>query len=129
GREITNPQVGGLQYPADPRPVDNCGSLWITTAQGRARPVNLPDRTRYGRHLSYGFAPPTNPSGAAIDPGGSLDDQWPGTGPGRTGGGGRVLVTVFAVVLVFGALFGYRGELPGLARPGAEVAVAPANPV
>lgn len=58
-----------------------------------------------------------------------MDDQRQGTGPGRPGGGGRVLVTVFAVVLAFGALFGYRGELPGLARPGPEVAVAPARPL
>lgn len=58
-----------------------------------------------------------------------MDDQWQGAGPGRPGGGGRVLVTVFAVVLALGALFGYRGELPGLARPGPEVAVAPARPM
>ncbi|MFI1465359.1 S1C family serine protease [Nocardia carnea] len=58
-----------------------------------------------------------------------MDDQWQGTGPGQPGGGGRVLVTVLAVVLALGALLGYRGELPGLARPGAEVAVAPARPM
>ncbi|MEU1985940.1 trypsin-like peptidase domain-containing protein [Nocardia sp. NPDC019395] len=40
-----------------------------------------------------------------------------------------MLITVFAAVLALGALFGYRGELPGLGRPGPDVAVAPVRPV
>ncbi|MFI5714463.1 S1C family serine protease [Nocardia sp. NPDC051750] len=58
-----------------------------------------------------------------------MDNQWQGTGPDGPTGGGRVLVSVFAAVLVLGALFGYRGELPGLGRPGPDVAVAPVRPV
>ncbi|WP_280402182.1 S1C family serine protease [Nocardia carnea] len=58
-----------------------------------------------------------------------MGNQWEGTGPGGPSGGGRVLVTVFAVVLALGALFGYRGEIPGLGRAGPDVAVAPLRPV
>ncbi|MGW1739945.1 S1C family serine protease [Nocardia sp. NPDC001965] len=57
-----------------------------------------------------------------------MDNQWQGTGSGRPTGGGRVLITVFAAVLALAALFGYRGELPGLPQPGRSAVVAPVRP-
>ncbi|MEU4316710.1 trypsin-like peptidase domain-containing protein [Nocardia sp. NPDC024068] len=54
-----------------------------------------------------------------------MDSQWQGTGPGGPTGGGRALITVVAAVLALGALFGYRGELPGLGQPGRSVVAAP----
>jgi S1-C subfamily serine protease len=57
-----------------------------------------------------------------------LDNQWQSTGSRGPTGGGRVLVTVCAAVLALGALFGYRGELPGLAQPGRSAVATPVRP-
>ncbi|MEV0105980.1 trypsin-like peptidase domain-containing protein [Nocardia sp. NPDC050799] len=54
-----------------------------------------------------------------------MDNQWQSAGSRGPTGGGRVLVTVFAAVLALGALFGYRGELPGPAQPGRSVVATP----
>ncbi|MET8800746.1 trypsin-like peptidase domain-containing protein [Nocardia sp. NPDC004568] len=56
-----------------------------------------------------------------------MDKQWQSTGSRGPTGGGRVLITVFAAVLALGALFGYRGELPGLPQPGHATVAAPAR--